>query len=77
MQFFINASGCEGHITSEMQTRMENSEIIYKMTKEFDWVFKYLKSLKNFNYDPTLQVTRNWNSTDLNMFFFSKTRNIQ
>lgn len=36
MQFFINASGCKGHITSEMQTSMEHTAIIRKMTEEFD-----------------------------------------
>ncbi|XP_033221678.1 cohesin subunit SA-2 isoform X2 [Belonocnema kinseyi] len=36
MQFFINASGCKGRITSEMQTTMEHVAIIRKMTEEFD-----------------------------------------
>lgn len=36
MQFFINASGCKGHITPEMQTTMEHTAIIRRMTEEFD-----------------------------------------
>lgn len=36
MQYFINASGCKGHITSEMQSTMEHTAIIRKMTEEFD-----------------------------------------
>ncbi len=36
MQFFINASGCKGKITSEMQISMEHTSIIRKMTEEFD-----------------------------------------
>lgn len=38
MQFFINASGCKGRITSDMQTSMEHVQIIRKMTEEFDEV---------------------------------------
>lgn len=38
MQFFINASGCKGRITSEMQQTMEHVAIIRKMTEEFDEV---------------------------------------
>ena len=38
MQFFINASGCKGSITSEMQELMEHTAIIRKMTEEFDEV---------------------------------------
>ncbi|KAL7037160.1 hypothetical protein ACKWTF_009097 [Chironomus riparius] len=36
MQFFINASGCKGKITTEMQISMEHTSIIRKMTEEFD-----------------------------------------
>lgn len=36
MQFFINASGCKGKITPEMQVSMEHTSIIRKMTEEFD-----------------------------------------
>ncbi|KAF7278077.1 stromal antigen isoform X2 [Rhynchophorus ferrugineus] len=36
MQFFINAAGCKGHITQEMQAQMEHAAIIRKMTEEFD-----------------------------------------
>ncbi|XP_034940731.1 cohesin subunit SA-2 isoform X2 [Chelonus insularis] len=36
MQFFINASGCKGRITPEMQASMEHVAIIRKMTEEFD-----------------------------------------
>lgn len=36
MQFFINASGCKGKITPEMQISMEHTSIIRKMTEEFD-----------------------------------------
>lgn len=38
MQFFINASGCKGRITPEMQQTMEHVAIIRKMTEEFDEV---------------------------------------
>jgi cohesin complex subunit SA-1/2 len=38
MQFFINASGCKGKITSSMQASMEHAAIIRKMTEEFDEV---------------------------------------
>ncbi|XP_065216045.1 cohesin subunit SA-2 isoform X3 [Planococcus citri] len=36
MQFFINASGCKGKITSMMAANMEHAAIIRKMTEEFD-----------------------------------------
>ncbi|XP_065348255.1 cohesin subunit SA-2-like [Cloeon dipterum] len=36
MQFFINASGCKGKITEEMQEEMEHAKVIRKMTEEFD-----------------------------------------
>ncbi|XP_039276310.1 LOW QUALITY PROTEIN: cohesin subunit SA-1-like [Nilaparvata lugens] len=36
MQFFINASGCKGKITSQMAANMEHAAIIRKMTEEFD-----------------------------------------
>lgn len=36
MQFFINASGCKGHITAEMQSMLEHTAIIRRMTEEFD-----------------------------------------
>jgi len=36
MQFFISASGCKGKVTSEMQADMEHTDIIRKMTEEFD-----------------------------------------
>lgn len=36
MQFFINASGCKGRITQQMQASMEHAAIIRKMTEEFD-----------------------------------------
>lgn len=36
MQFFINAAGCKGRITQEMQSTMEHAAIIRKMTEEFD-----------------------------------------
>ncbi|KAG8239434.1 hypothetical protein J437_LFUL019065, partial [Ladona fulva] len=35
-QFFFNASGCKGKITSNMQATMEYTEIITKMAEEFD-----------------------------------------
>lgn len=38
MQFFINASGCKGRITPQMQATMEHVSIIRKMTEEFDEV---------------------------------------
>lgn len=38
MQFFINASGCKGHITAEMQSSLEHTAIIRRMTEEFDEV---------------------------------------
>jgi len=37
-QFFIQASGCRGEITEDMQANMEDAEIIRKMTEEFDEV---------------------------------------
>lgn len=36
MQFFINASGCKGRITPDMETYMDHTSIIRKMTEEFD-----------------------------------------
>lgn len=36
MQFFINAAGCKGRITQQMQADMEHTAIIRKMTEEFD-----------------------------------------
>ncbi|KAG8222244.1 hypothetical protein J437_LFUL001442 [Ladona fulva] len=36
MQFFINASGCKGKISPDMQASMEHAAIIRKMTEEFD-----------------------------------------
>lgn len=38
MQFFINASGCKGRISEDMQHPMEHTAIIRKMTEEFDEV---------------------------------------
>lgn len=38
MQFFINASGCKGKITPQMQSSMEHTAIIRKMTEEFEEV---------------------------------------
>ena len=38
MQFFINAAGCKGKITAQMQHSMEHTAIIRKMTEEFDEV---------------------------------------
>lgn len=38
IQFFINASGCKGRITPQMQSEMEHAAIIRKMTEEFDEV---------------------------------------
>ena len=36
IQFFVSASGCKGKITSEMQSTLEHSDIIRRMTEEFD-----------------------------------------
>uniref|UniRef100_T1IZS7 SCD domain-containing protein n=1 Tax=Strigamia maritima TaxID=126957 RepID=T1IZS7_STRMM len=36
MQFFIQSSGCRGKITPQMQANMEHTQIIRKMTEEFD-----------------------------------------
>ncbi|XP_065166876.1 cohesin subunit SA-1 isoform X2 [Atheta coriaria] len=36
MQFFINAAGCKGRITQQMQLNMDHAAIIRKMTEEFD-----------------------------------------
>uniref|UniRef100_A0A1A9X0J4 SCD domain-containing protein n=1 Tax=Glossina brevipalpis TaxID=37001 RepID=A0A1A9X0J4_9MUSC len=36
MQFFINASGCKGKISEDMQHPMEHTAVIRKMTEEFD-----------------------------------------
>lgn len=38
MQFFINAAGCRGKISPDMQSTMEHAEIIRRMTEEFDEV---------------------------------------
>ena len=38
IQFFIHCSGCKGRITVQMYQSMEHSEIIRKMTEEFDEV---------------------------------------
>jgi len=46
MQFFINASGCKGRITPEMQLTMEHVAIIRKMTEEFDEVCFGLQHLR-------------------------------
>ena len=43
MQFFINAAGCKGKISPQMQADMEHAEIIRKMTEEFDEVKLLLK----------------------------------
>lgn len=37
MQFFINSSGCRGKVTPDM-AQMEHTQIIKKMTQEFDEV---------------------------------------
>jgi cohesin complex subunit SA-1/2 len=42
MQFFINASGCKGKITSSMQASMEHAAIIRRMTEEFDEVTVFI-----------------------------------
>ena len=36
MQLFISSAGCKGKITPDMQSSMEQSAIIRKMTEEFD-----------------------------------------
>ncbi|KAM4797705.1 LOW QUALITY PROTEIN: cohesin subunit SA-2-like [Urocitellus parryii] len=36
INFFIQCSGCKGVVTAEMFRHMQNSEIIQKMTEEFD-----------------------------------------
>ncbi|KAB0372077.1 hypothetical protein FD755_015869, partial [Muntiacus reevesi] len=36
INFFIQCSGCKGVVTAEMFRHMQNSEIIRKMTEEFD-----------------------------------------
>uniref|UniRef100_A0A671K9W5 Cohesin subunit SA n=1 Tax=Sinocyclocheilus anshuiensis TaxID=1608454 RepID=A0A671K9W5_9TELE len=36
INFFIHCSGCKGAVSSEMFRHMQNSEIIRKMTEEFD-----------------------------------------
>lgn len=36
INFFIQCSGCKGVVTGEMFRNMQNSEIIRKMTEEFD-----------------------------------------
>lgn len=55
MQFFINASGCKGRITTEISF-MEHTVIIRKMTEEFDEVkrrkciFKIELKFKSSNF---------------------------
>ncbi|XP_041483045.1 cohesin subunit SA-1-like isoform X3 [Lytechinus variegatus] len=36
INFFIHSSGCKGTVTAEMMTTMEHSDIIRRMTEEFD-----------------------------------------
>ncbi|XP_069687444.1 cohesin subunit SA-1-like [Periplaneta americana] len=50
-QFFITVSGCKGEVTSAMQTTMEHTAIIKKMTEEFgDESGEY----------PLVKTSRNW-----------------
>ena len=52
IQFFIHCSGCKGRITLEMYQNMEHTEIIRRMTEEFDEVLllltKYECSMQNY-----------------------------
>ncbi|MEQ2197875.1 hypothetical protein XENOCAPTIV_004479 [Xenoophorus captivus] len=45
INFFIQCSGCKGAVSEEMFRHMQNSEIIRKMTEEFDEVKYTLCSL--------------------------------
>jgi len=38
MQFFINASGCKGKISEDIQYPVDHTSIIRRMTEEFDEV---------------------------------------
>jgi len=38
MQFFINASGCKGKISEDIQYPVDHTAIIRRMTEEFDEV---------------------------------------
>lgn len=38
INFFIQCSGCKGVVSGEMFRNMQNSEIIRRMTEEFDEV---------------------------------------
>jgi hypothetical protein len=49
MQFFINASGCKGKITSSMQASMEHAAIIRRMTEEFDEVTVFIAMQQMFS----------------------------
>lgn len=50
VNFIIHSSGCKGTVTLEMYSQMEHSDIIRKMTEEFDevWNEKQLKITKRF-----------------------------
>lgn len=41
MQFFINASGCKGKISEDIQYPVDHTAIIRRMTEEFDEVIDY------------------------------------
>ena len=43
INFFIQSSGCKGTVTPEMHSTMEHSDIIRRMTEEFDEVCKESK----------------------------------
>lgn len=40
MQFFINASGCKGKISEDIQYPVDHTAIIRRMTEEFDEVIE-------------------------------------
>ena len=51
IQFFIHCAGCKGRITMDMYHHMEHSEIIRKMTEEFDEALDSLHSTHLLNVD--------------------------
>lgn len=47
IQFFIRCSGCKARITAHMYHNLEHTEIIRKMTEEFDEVSWGICKYKN------------------------------
>jgi len=47
MQFFINASGCKGKISEDIQYPVDHTAIIRRMTEEFDEVNRLVSSTQS------------------------------